>query len=120
PVFQSGAEPCRFSKRAHIRREPEMAFRLAGIDRDRLPSGLHAFFVEATLLGFGRVSAEPVIGARQLPGAGEVAWILGERRAPQIRRAPGAGQILAVCIESVRGLGEDWQPGERYRADIQY
>jgi hypothetical protein len=78
-----------------------MALGPGGLNRGRLSPGVDSVFELLAALDVRSVTAQPVLGPRQLPGGVEIVCVGGDGGAPDIDRTPGAGQVGAIGVETV-------------------
>ncbi len=78
-----------------------MTFGILRLQGDSLSRRLDALVEARAPLGFRRMSAEPVIGARELPGGVEARGIAREVGSPQLRRGPRIAKVRAVRVQRV-------------------
>ena len=97
--------------------DPEMALGPVRLQRGRLAAGVDARSRMRAAFGVGRVAAQPVVDARQLPGRVEVARVAPASVADQISAARRALARLARSAYNAsavaRELGREQQ--RRYR-----
>jgi hypothetical protein len=101
-ILEPRAQPERFGERAHVGGDPEVTLGTPRLERDGRFAGLDARLENGPPLVLRGVAADPVVGARELPGGVEVPGIAGEVRGPDVRRAARAGQICTVGVQRVR------------------
>ena len=84
----------RLGEPAHVGGRPEVSVRAVGLQRGRFASGVDPFLERRASLSLGRVFAQPVIGARQLPRRVECARAAAGELARQIAAARRALERL--------------------------
>ena len=100
-VLQALAKSERLRECAHVGGYPEVAFGPSGLDCDGLSAGIDPALQILAAFDIGSVSAEPVFGARELPGRLEITRVGGDGGAPEIGRTARARQVGAIRIQTI-------------------
>lgn len=79
-----------------------MTLRPVGLDRDGLATRLDPALQILSAFAIGPVSAEPVFGARELPGRVEITRVRRDGSAPEITRPARACLVGAIRVEAIR------------------
>ena len=101
PVFQPAANAGRLRQRTHVGGGPKVSFRLIWRGRDRPAAGLDATGEERAPLRRGRVAAQPVIRACQLPRGFKIGGTLRQFGCPRVGRRWRAHKVRAIGVQRV-------------------
>jgi len=81
-----------------------MAFGAVRLQCDCLSARVDASLEQLTPFRLRRMTAQPIVGARQLPCSVECLRVVRQFVAPRGGRGTGAGEVRAIGIEYVRVL----------------